>query len=103
LLGVAQTAAGQIPYNNVVSAWFNERRGLALGIAIGAAMSVGNGLAPPVARILAADTGFISRFFGMRATGKIYAYVTIRTSLAGAAGPYLMASLSMRSAPIAWD
>jgi MFS family permease len=58
LLGIAQAAAGQIPYNKVVSAWFNARRGLALGIAIGASMSIGNGLAPQVARILAGDIGW---------------------------------------------
>jgi MFS family permease len=32
----------------------------------------------------------ISRFFGMRATGEIYAYLTICTSIAGSAGPYFM-------------
>src|SRR5262245_4979801 len=58
LLGVAQAAAGQIPYNKVVAAWFNERRGLALGVAIGASMSIGNGLAPQVARILGAEVGW---------------------------------------------
>jgi MFS family permease len=58
LLGVAHVAAGQIPYNKVVSAWFNERRGLALGIAVGAALSIGNGLAPQVARFLSADIGW---------------------------------------------
>jgi MFS family permease len=58
LLGVTHAAAGQIPYNKVVSAWFNERRGLALGIAVGASLSIGNGLAPQVARLLSADIGW---------------------------------------------
>lgn len=58
LMGIAHAAAGQIPYNKVVAAWFSERRGLALGLVIGASMSIGNGLAPQIARILGAEVGW---------------------------------------------
>lgn len=58
VLGIVHVAPGPIAYNKVVSAWFHERRGLALGIAIGAAMSIGNGSAPQIARLLIAEDGW---------------------------------------------
>jgi MFS family permease len=58
LLGFVQTACGPIPYNKVIAAWFSRRRGLALGLAIGGAMSFGNGLAPQLARVLIERLGW---------------------------------------------
>jgi predicted MFS family arabinose efflux permease len=58
LLGLMQTAAGPIPYNKVIAATFHRHRGMAIGLAVGGALSIGNGLAPQLARTLLEHLGW---------------------------------------------
>ena len=56
-LGLVGNGVGPIPYGNVVSSWFNRRRGLALGVSM---LGIGAGamLIPPLAQHLIAEFGW---------------------------------------------
>jgi MFS family permease len=62
-LGSGQTA---VPYANVLSAWFDSRRGLALGVAM-AGIGLGATLLPQVAQFLIGRGGWREAYVGLAA------------------------------------
>jgi MFS family permease len=57
LLVLLGAGTGPITYSKIISAWFNKRRGLALGIAL-VGIGLGGAAAPVVAQALIADYGW---------------------------------------------
>lgn len=64
LLGVIGAGHSTLTYARVVSAWFDRRRGLALGITL-SGVGIGTALTPQVARILVADYGWRGAYLGL--------------------------------------
>ena len=64
LLGVIGAGHSTLTYARAVSAWFDRRRGLALGITL-SGVGIGTALTPQVARILVADYGWRGAYVGL--------------------------------------
>jgi len=64
LIGVVGAGHSTLPYSRVVSTWFRERRGLALGISL-AGVGIGSALIPQVARVLIAHYGWRGAYSGL--------------------------------------
>ena len=64
LTGVASTVQAPLPYAKAISAWFDERRGLALGVAM-AGVGLGAILVPQIAGALIHWTGWRGAYIGL--------------------------------------
>ena len=64
LAGVASTVQAPLPYTKAVSAWFDDRRGLALGIAM-AGVGFGAIIVPQIARALIEQVGWRGSYVGL--------------------------------------
>lgn len=63
-LGIVGAGHSPLPYSRVISIWFRERRGLALGVAL-AGVGIGSAVVPQVARLLVADYGWRGAYLGL--------------------------------------
>jgi MFS family permease len=61
LLGAVSSTTTAVPYGVTVSRWFNERRGLALGLTM-AGMGLGATVVPPLVQLLITGYGWRSAF-----------------------------------------
>ena len=66
LAGVASTVQAPLPYAKAISAWFDDRRGLALGIAM-AGVGLGAIIVPQIARALIERVGWRGAYVGLGA------------------------------------
>jgi MFS family permease len=57
LLGIVGGGTAPVPYSNVISHWFDKRRGLALGVAM-VGLGVSTFVMPPLAHALIAERGW---------------------------------------------
>jgi MFS family permease len=64
ICGLAGSGRGPIAYAKAISAWFEARRGLALGIAM-TGLGIGTALVPQVARLLIDDFGWRGAYVGL--------------------------------------
>ena len=64
LLGILGAGHSTLTYARVVSTWFDEKRGLALGLTL-SGVGVGTALTPQIARILVAGYGWRGAFVGL--------------------------------------
>jgi MFS family permease len=76
LAGVASTAQAPLPYAKAVSAWFDDRRGLALGIAM-AGVGLGAIIVPQIARALIELVGWRGAYVGLGAVTFAVAFPAI--------------------------
>jgi MFS family permease len=65
-MGIAGAGQGPLPYVKSISAWFDARRGLALGIAM-AGVGIGVFIVPQVVRVLIQDYGWRIAYIGLGA------------------------------------
>jgi MFS family permease len=65
-MGIAGAGQGPLPYVKSISAWFDARRGLALGIAM-AGVGIGVFIVPQVVRVLIQDYGWRIAYMGLGA------------------------------------
>jgi MFS family permease len=65
-MGIAGAGQGPLPYVKSISAWFDARRGLALGIAM-AGVGIGVFIVPQVVRVLIQDYGWRVAYIGLGA------------------------------------
>ncbi len=72
-IGLVGSGTAPIPYYKVISCWFNRRRGLALGIAMGGA-GLGSSLMPYLAHSLIASSGWRTAYLVI---GVIVVVVTV--------------------------
>ena len=61
-IGFVGSGTASIPYNKVISCWFDRRRGLALGVAMGGA-GLGSSLMPYLAHSLIVSSGWRMAYF----------------------------------------
>jgi predicted MFS family arabinose efflux permease len=66
LAGLASTVQSPLPYAKAISAWFDDRRGLALGIAM-AGVGLGAIIVPQIARALIEQVGWRAAYVGLGA------------------------------------
>jgi MFS family permease len=64
LLGIVGAGHSTLAYARAVSAWFDRKRGLALGITL-SGVGIGTAMTPQVARILVADYGWRGAYVGL--------------------------------------
>ncbi|HEX8601824.1 MAG TPA: MFS transporter, partial [Pseudoduganella sp.] len=64
LMGVAAAGQTPLPYAKAISAWFDHRRGLALGLAM-SGVGLGAALVPQLAQYLVAHGGWRSAYLGL--------------------------------------
>jgi MFS family permease len=62
--GLAGSGRGPIAYTKAISAWFEARRGLALGIAM-TGLGIGAALVPQIARLLIGNFGWRGAYVGL--------------------------------------
>lgn len=62
--GLAGSGRGPIAYAKAISAWFEARRGLALGVAM-TGLGIGAALVPQIARLLIDDFGWREAYVGL--------------------------------------
>jgi MFS family permease len=65
-MGIAGAGQGPLPYVKSISAWFDARRGLALGVAM-AGVGIGVFIVPQVVRVLIQDYGWRIAYMGLGA------------------------------------
>jgi MFS family permease len=65
-MGIAGAGQGPLPYVKSISAWFDARRGLALGIAM-AGVGIGVFIVPQIVRVLIQDYGWRIAYIGLGA------------------------------------
>jgi predicted MFS family arabinose efflux permease len=80
LAGVASTVQAPLPYAKAISAWFDERRGLALGIAM-AGVGLGAIIAPQIARALIERVGWRGAYVGLGALTLAVAFPAVALSI----------------------
>ena len=68
------SAASPVPFGIVIARWFDQMRGLALGIAM-AGIGVGTAVLPKLAAILVGDYGWRTAYFGLAATIVIFSWI----------------------------
>jgi MFS family permease len=66
LMGIAGAGQGPLPYVKSISAWFDARRGLALGIAM-AGVGVGVFIVPQIVRFMIQEYGWRTAYVGLGA------------------------------------
>jgi MFS family permease len=64
LMGVAAAGQTPLPYAKAISAWFDHRRGLALGLAM-SGVGLGAALVPQLAQALVAQAGWRGAYLGL--------------------------------------
>jgi MFS family permease len=72
-MGIAAAGQGPLPYVKSISAWFDARRGLALGIAM-AGVGIGVFIVPQVVRFLIQDYGWRIAYVGLGALMFVVAF-----------------------------
>lgn len=66
VMGVAAAGQTPLPYAKAISAWFDDKRGLALGIAM-AGVGLGAALVPQFAQFLVTSAGWKAAYLGLAA------------------------------------
>jgi MFS family permease len=66
LMGIAAAGQTPLPYAKAITAWFDSKRGLALGIAM-SGVGLGAALVPQFAQYLLASTGWRGAYLGLAA------------------------------------
>jgi MFS family permease len=66
-LGLSAAFVGPVAYSKVISAWFQRRRGLALGLSLGVGGGLGGALMPQFVGALIRDHGWRAAYWGMSA------------------------------------
>ena len=66
LLGCLGAGANSLPYMRIISAWFNRRRGLAIGLSMGGA-GLGYGYVPPLVQYFIDTWGWRSGYYVLAA------------------------------------
>jgi MFS family permease len=99
LIGIASPGASPLPFSKVVSAWFDRRRGLALGLAM-MGTGIGSTILPPVCVALLVAYGWRGGFAGL---GAIVAAVAVPSILFLIREPPRVASARRTGAgPMPW-
>ena len=80
LAGVASTVQAPLPYAKAISAWFDDRRGLALGIAM-AGVGLGAIIVPQIARALIELVGWRGAYVGLGALTLAVAFPAVALSI----------------------
>ncbi|MBV8441451.1 MAG: MFS transporter [Hyphomicrobiales bacterium] len=80
LAGVASTVQAPLPYAKAISAWFDDRRGLALGIAM-AGVGLGAILVPQIARALIDWVGWRGAYVGLGAVTLAVAFPAVALTI----------------------
>jgi MFS family permease len=80
LAGVASTVQAPLPYAKAISAWFDERRGLALGIAM-AGVGLGAIVVPQIARALIDWAGWRGAYVGLGAVTLAVAFPAVALTI----------------------
>jgi predicted MFS family arabinose efflux permease len=80
LAGVASTVQAPLAYAKAISAWFDERRGLALGIAM-AGVGLGAILVPQIARALIDWAGWRGAYVGLGAVTLAVAFPAVALTI----------------------
>ena len=91
LAGVASTVQSPLPYAKAISAWFDDRRGLALGIAM-AGVGLGAIVVPQIARALIDCVGWRGAYLGLGALTLAVAFPAVAFTISepdarGKSGP----------------
>jgi predicted MFS family arabinose efflux permease len=76
LWGFAGSGQASLPYSKAISAWFEDRRGLALGLAMGG-VGLGTAIVPHVARFLIDKSGWRSAYLGLGLTEFVVAFPAV--------------------------
>ena len=76
LCGLVSTGQAPPAYAKAVSAWFDERRGMALGIAM-AGIGIGAALVPQFARLVIANYGWRAAYVALGALTFVVAFPTV--------------------------
>ncbi len=63
-IGVIAAGHSTLPYSRVVSAWFQKKRGLALGVAL-SGVGIGSVIVPQIARVLVENHGWRGAYVGL--------------------------------------
>lgn len=58
VVGTSSVTCAAVPYSKVASAWFQEKRGLVLGLFLGLGAGAGSALISQIARVLIAELGW---------------------------------------------
>ena len=80
LAGVASTVQAPLPYAKAISAWFDDRRGLALGIAM-AGVGLGAIIVPQIARALIERVGWRGAYIGLGALTLAVAFPAVALTI----------------------
>jgi predicted MFS family arabinose efflux permease len=80
LAGVASTVQAPLPYAKAISAWFDDRRGLALGIAM-AGVGLGAMVVPQIARALIDWAGWRGAYVGLGALALAVAFPAVALAI----------------------
>jgi predicted MFS family arabinose efflux permease len=78
--GVASTVQAPLPYAKAISAWFDDRRGLALGIAM-AGVGLGAMVVPQIARALVDCVGWRGAYVGLGALTLAVAFPAVALAI----------------------
>jgi MFS family permease len=73
LIGIAGAGQSPVPYSKAIAGWFDDKRGLALGIAI-AGSGVGTAVMPQLAQALTTHFGWRAGYLGLAATFFVVAF-----------------------------
>lgn len=66
LMGIAAAGQTPLPYAKAIAAWFDDKRGLALGVAM-SGVGLGAALVPQFAQVLVANVGWKGAYLGLAA------------------------------------
>ncbi|UUZ74110.1 MFS transporter [Polaromonas sp. P1(28)-8] len=66
LMGIAAAGQTPLPYAKAIAAWFDDKRGLALGVAM-SGVGLGAALVPQFAQMLVANVGWKGAYLGLAA------------------------------------
>jgi MFS family permease len=80
LAGVASTVQAPLPYAKAISAWFDDRRGLALGIAM-TGVGLGAIIVPQIARALIERVGWRGAYVGLGALTLAVAFSAVALTI----------------------
>jgi MFS family permease len=110
LAGVASTVQAPLPYAKAILAWFDDRRGLALGIAM-AGVGLGAIIAPQIARALIERVGWRGAYVGLGALMLAVAFPAVALGIrepdareeSGRAGAPLVRQPGVAAREAAWS